>query len=194
MAGIAEYLKFQHKYIRVDMQSEICSLSVMSLLDLLTLKVQLSTVSRGFVFCWNSLLQRLPDAIKMLQHLNLHFWPGPPKLSLPDFLKVNLPRMEYTHSLSTSSTDSRYALKPSDVSMRTSFTGDVADFAGSLASDPLASSLDATDKAYSQPAFPKSFMIQVKTTVHKNGKASACLVDPAIVVNLLVLNCSECFS
>ena len=53
------------------MQSEICSLSVMSLLKLLTLKVQLSTVSRGFVFYWSSLLQRLPDAINMLQHLNL---------------------------------------------------------------------------------------------------------------------------
>ncbi len=63
--------------------------------------------------------------------------------------------------------------------MWTSFTGDVANFAGSL---------DATDKAYSQPAFPDSFMIQVKTTAPKNGHASACLVDPAILVHLLVLN------
>ena len=69
--------------------------------------------------------------------------------------------------------------------MWTSFTGDVADFVASL---------DATDVAYSQPAFPESFMIQVKTTAHKNGKESACLVDPAILVHLLVLNCSECFS
>ncbi|CAL8469824.1 g9366 [Coccomyxa elongata] len=81
---------------------------------------------------------------------------GPPKLSLPGFLKVGLPELVYSHSFSVTTMYSKYALELSAVSTWTSFAEDVADFAASL---------DAADLAYSQPGFPETFLIQSEESV-----------------------------